>query len=65
MLSKENVEKELKKLESKKKNTQTDLESVNQGRKTVRTIFKNEKDTSGMMNSIENVNIKLDRGSEY
>lgn len=44
----ENVEKEQKKLEEKKKNTQADLENVNQGRKTVRTIFKSDKDASGM-----------------
>jgi hypothetical protein len=53
--SKDNFDKLLKKMEEKKKQTQTDLESVNQGKKTVRTIFKNEKDTSGLLNTIENV----------
>ncbi len=51
----ENFDKEVKKLEAKKKNTQADLESVSQGKKTVRTIFKNEKNASGMQNTIENV----------
>lgn len=55
--SKDNVEKEQKRLEAKKKNTQADLENVNQGKKTVRTIFKSDKDTSGMMSTIENVSI--------
>jgi hypothetical protein len=57
ILSRENVEKELKKLESKKKSTQEDLENVNQGRKTIRTLLKNDKDTGGMLNSIENVKL--------
>ncbi len=48
IVSREGVEKDLKKLETKKKNTQTDLENVNQGKKTVRTIFKNEKNATGM-----------------
>lgn len=52
---KEQLEKIVKKTESVKSNTQSDLESVNQGRKTIRTIFKNEKDASGMLNTIENV----------
>lgn len=53
--SREAVEKQQKKLELKKKNTQADLDHVKEGKKTVRTLFKNEKDSSGMMNSIENV----------
>jgi hypothetical protein len=55
ILSRENVEKELKKMEGKKKNTQEDLENVNMGKKTIRTLLKNDKDASGMINSIENV----------
>lgn len=54
---KEAFEKLLKKTETKKTNTQSDLESVNQGKKTIRTIFKNEKDASGMLNSIESVSL--------
>lgn len=53
--ARENVEKDLKKTESKKKSTQEDLENVNMGRKTIRTLLKNDKDASGMINSIENV----------
>ncbi len=56
---KEAFEKLLKKTETKKTNTQSDLENVNQGKKTIRTIFKNEKDASGMLNSIENVTLTL------
>lgn len=52
---KEAFERALKKTETKKSNTQNDLESVNQGKKTIRTIFKNEKDATGMLSSIENV----------
>jgi hypothetical protein len=52
---KDMIEKSYKRLENKKMDTQKDLENVNQGRKTVRTIFKNEKDTGGMLNQIENV----------
>lgn len=55
--AKENLEKSHKRLEGKKMDTQKDLENVNQGRKTVRTIFKNEKDTGGMLNQIESVSI--------
>ena len=42
-------------MENKKKNTQNDLENVNVGRKTVRTLFKNQGDVGGMTNTIENV----------
>ena len=53
----DNVEKDLKKMEGKKKNTQEDLENVNMGKKTIRTLLKNDKDASGMINSIENVSL--------
>jgi hypothetical protein len=56
---KEAFDKLLKKTETKKTNTQSDLESVNQGKKTIRTIFKNEKDASGMLNSIETVSAPI------
>jgi hypothetical protein len=52
---KDSFEKLLKKTEAKKTNTQSDLENVNQGKKTIRTLFKNEKDATGMLSSIENV----------
>lgn len=41
---KDAYEKMLKKTESKKANTETDLDNVNAGKKTIRTIFKDEKD---------------------
>ena len=47
--------KKKKKAESKKTNTQEDLENVNAGKKSVRTLFKNTSDTGGMVSSIENV----------
>ena len=53
--TRDNVEKDLKKLEGKKKNTQEDLENVNMGKKTIRTLLKNDKDASGLMTAIENV----------
>ena len=53
------MENTIKKLESKKKNTQADLESVNAGKKTIRTLLKSEKDTNGMLNTIEMVSIKV------
>lgn len=51
--AKENFEKMLKKTETKKANTQADLENVNMGKKTIRTIFKDEKDSSTLQNKIE------------
>lgn len=50
---KENFEKTLKKTEAKKSNTQADLENVNQGKKTLRTILKNEKDAGGLQTTID------------
>jgi flagellar hook-basal body complex protein FliE len=58
--AKEGYEKILKNTEKKKVNTQADLENVNQGKKTIRTIFKNEKDSTGMMSSIENAEKEVD-----
>lgn len=52
---KDSFEKLLKRTESKKTNTQQDLENVNQSRKTLRTIFKTEKDASSMLTTIESV----------
>jgi seryl-tRNA synthetase len=57
---KETLERELKRTETKKSNIQEDLENVNQGKKSVRTLFKNEKDASGMMNMIENAEKELE-----
>ena len=55
-MQKESIEKQLKKYESKKKDVQTDLDNVTAGKKSVRTIFKNQNDAGGLVNSLENVN---------
>lgn len=51
--SRDNIDKDLKKFELKKKNTVTDLENVNAGKKTIRTVFKSSQDAGGMQTSIE------------
>lgn len=53
--SKENLDKQLKKLESKKNDAKEDLENVNLGKKSVRTLFKNEKDANGLQSTVESV----------
>lgn len=45
VLARENIEKNQKKLEQKKKDLETDLDNIKAGKKTVRTLMKNEKDT--------------------
>ena len=51
--AKNNYDRMLRKTESKKINTQSDLENVNMGKKTVRTIFKDEKDAGKLQTQIE------------
>ena len=41
-----------------KKSKQDDLDNVTQGRKTVKTLFKNQNDTGAMVNKIEQVSTK-------
>ena len=55
VIQKETIEKSLKKHENKKKDVQTDLDNVTAGKKSVRTIFKNQNDAGGLVNSLENV----------
>ena len=50
---KDNFEKMLKKTESKKATTETDLDNVNAGKKTIRTMFKDEKDSTKLQTTIE------------
>ena len=50
---KDAFEKMLKKTESKKSNTEADLDNVNAGKKTIRTIFKDEKDQGKLQTTIE------------
>jgi choline kinase len=42
-------------LENKKRNAEEDIGNVSLGKKTVRTLFKNEKDHSGMVIGLEYV----------
>jgi len=51
--AKESYEKMLKKTETKKANTEADLDNVNAGKKTIRTIFKDEKDQGKLQTNIE------------
>jgi hypothetical protein len=53
--AREKIETEQKKLESRKKSTETDLNNVTTGKKSVRTLFKDAGDTGGMVNRIESV----------
>ena len=51
--AKDSYEKMLKKTETKKANTEADLDNVNAGKKTIRTIFKDEKDQGKLQTNIE------------
>lgn len=53
VLMRENIEKYVKKLEQKKRDLQTDLDNVQTGKKSVRTLLKNQSDTGNMTNQIE------------
>ena len=50
---KDAFEKMLSKTEKRKANTEADLDNVNAGKKTIRTIFKDEKDSTKMQTQIE------------
>jgi hypothetical protein len=50
VVARENLEKAQKKLEQKKRDLQTDLDNVQTGKKSARTLFKNSGDTNGMVN---------------
>jgi chemotaxis protein histidine kinase CheA len=56
----DNFEGMLKKTEKKKANTEADLDNVNAGKKTIRTIFKDEKDSTRMQTTIEVTAKELD-----
>ena len=57
---KENLEKKQKKQEGKKKDVQQDLDNVTAGKKSVRTMFKNQNDAGGLVNHLENVSTSRD-----
>eukprot|EP00349_Pseudokeronopsis_sp_Brazil_P010769 CAMPEP_0202977490 /NCGR_PEP_ID=MMETSP1396-20130829/84278_1 /ASSEMBLY_ACC=CAM_ASM_000872 /TAXON_ID= /ORGANISM="Pseudokeronopsis sp., Strain Brazil" /LENGTH=287 /DNA_ID=CAMNT_0049716239 /DNA_START=131 /DNA_END=995 /DNA_ORIENTATION=+ len=48
--ARDNIEKNLKKLEQRKKDLQVDLDNVQTGKKSVRTLLKNQSDTGNMVN---------------
>ena len=52
---KDEILKKTGKIEKKKTSAQKDLDNVQTGRKTVKTMFKNANDASSMQNKMENV----------
>jgi len=56
---KDRVFERINKKEKSKKNTQADLDNVTTGRKTVKTLFKNQGDSGGMVSKIEAVSILI------
>ena len=57
---KDNFEGMLKKTEKRKATTEADLDNVNAGKKTIRTMFKDEKDSTRMQTAIEITAKELD-----
>ena len=53
--TKDKIQSNIQKNEKKKRSTQENLDNVTTGRKTVKTIFKNQDDAGKMVNKIENV----------
>jgi hypothetical protein len=53
IIQKETFEGMLRKTEKKKANNEADLDNVNAGKKTIRTMFKDEKDSSKIQTQIE------------
>lgn len=51
----DSIDKKRKKFESKKNNKQEDLEKVNAGQKSIRTLFKNQSDSTAMQSTLESV----------
>lgn len=50
---KDKMQMKIQQNEKKKRSTQSDLDNVTTGRKTVKTLFKNTNDAGGMVNKIE------------
>ena len=57
---KDSNDKALKELEKKHSNTKKDLENVQAGRKSMRTVMKSTNDTGGMVNKIESTGREID-----
>ena len=60
LIIREKVQKNLEELKKKNKSTQKDIESLNAGKKTVTTLFKNEGDVGGMTNKIAARDTEID-----
>ena len=57
---KDKMQMKIQQNEKKKRSTQSDLDNVTTGRKTVKTLFKNTNDAGGMVNKIETVSENKD-----
>ena len=57
LTAKDAIHSKINKNEKKKQSRQDDLDNVTSGRKTVKTIFKNQGDTGKMADKIESVSI--------
>lgn len=55
----DSIDKKRKKFESKKNNKQEDLEKVNAGQKSIRTLFKNQTDSTAMQSTLESVSLSF------
>ena len=55
LTQKDKIQERIGKNEKKKRSRQDDLDNVTTGRKTVKTMFKNQSDTGAMVDKIENV----------
>jgi hypothetical protein len=55
LTQKDKIQERIGKNEKKKRSRQDDLDNVTTGRKTVKTMFKNQADTGAMVDKIENV----------
>lgn len=57
---KDKIQEKIGKTEKKKRNTQENLDNVTTGRKTVKTLFKNQNDTGKMVTNIENTDKEIE-----
>lgn len=62
--ARENLVKNEKKLQGKKKDTQKDLDNVTAGKKSMRTILKNQSDTGAMVTTIEQCDRDLENNEK-
>lgn len=57
LITKDKLHKRIGDAEKRKRNTQTDLDNITTGRKTITTLMKNKNDTGSMVSKIESVSI--------